>query len=386
MAELSNSEVKKQQKQLARELLAEIRMLAQKFSESKEGKNPDGSPRILRFMEVCGTHTVAIFRAGLRQLLPENIQLVSGPGCPVCVTDNLYMDKAIAYAKEPDVIITTFGDMLKVPGSDSSLAEAKAQGADIRIVYSSMDSLAIAKENPAKKVIFLAVGFETTAPTAAATVLAAQQQGLKNFYMLSAHKLVPPALHMLLADPLVQVDGFILPGHVCVVTGTEQFQFLPKQYDMPGIVTGFEPVELLCSLYRLMQQVLSRQSAIANEYGTVVRPEGNPKAMEITAQVYEPAAAQWRGLGEIPASGLKMRAEYAAYDIEAVQPLAIQPSNRKTACRCGEVLRGIITPVQCPLFGKVCTPEHAIGPCMVSVEGSCAAWYKYGSGRFSYGK
>lgn len=386
MAELSNSELKKQQQKLAKELLGEIRRLAGDFAASPAGRLPDGSPRILHFMEVCGTHTVAIFRAGLRQLLPENIQLVSGPGCPVCVTDNLYMDKAIAYAKEPDVILTTFGDMLKVPGSDSSLAEVKARGADIRIVYSSMDSLAIARENPAKRVIFLAVGFETTAPTAAATVLAARHQGLKNFYMLSAHKLVPPALHMLLADPQVQVDGFILPGHVCVVTGTELFNFLTTQYGMPGVVTGFEPVDLLRSIYRLLHQVIQQSPAIANEYSSVVRMEGNPQAMHIMDSVYEPTTAQWRGLGEIPASGLKMRPEFAAYDIEAVMPMDIKPAAKKTACRCGEVLRGIITPPQCPLFGKVCTPEHASGPCMVSVEGSCAAWYKYGSGRFSYGK
>lgn len=386
MGELSGSELKKRQKKLAKELLGEISRLAEEFAASPAGQQADGSPRVLRFMEVCGTHTVAIFRAGLRQLLPENIQLVSGPGCPVCVTDNLYMDKAIAYAKNSDVILTTFGDMLKVPGSESSLAEAKAQGADIRIVYSSMDSLIIARENPTKKVIFLAVGFETTAPTAAATVLAAKQQEVQNFYMLSAHKLVPPALHMLLADPLVQVDGFILPGHVCVVTGTELFQFLPSQYGMPGVVTGFEPVELLRSIYRLLQQVMQQSPAIANEYSSVVRVGGNPQALQVMDTVYEPTTAQWRGLGEIAASGLRMRKEFASYDIEKVMPLELQPTVKKTACRCGEVLRGIITPSQCPLFGKVCTPEHAIGPCMVSVEGSCAAWYKYGSGRFSYGK
>ena len=370
-AELSREE----QRKLAGELVERIGELA------------DSVGRHLRFMEVCGTHTVSIFRAGIRQLLPETVELVSGPGCPVCVTPDEYMDKAIAYAKREDVIITTFGDMLKVPGTESSLSEAKAAGADIRIVYSPLDSLQVAQDNPDKKVIFLAVGFETTAPTAAATVLAAEQAGLKNLYMLSAQKLVPPALRLLIDDPEVLVDGFILPGHVSVVTGTEVFRFLETEYHIPGVVTGFEPLQILRSLYRLTKQVAAGEAKVENEYGSVVKMQGNPTSLAVTSKVYEPVAAKWRGIGEIPASGLKMREAYRAYDIEEVLPLPAGqlPAPKKTGCRCGEVLKGIVTPHECPLFGKACVPTHAIGPCMVSVEGVCAAWYKYGKGIFSYG-
>ena len=370
-AELSREE----QRKLAGELVERIGELA------------DRTGRHLRFMEVCGTHTVSIFRAGIRQLLPEQVELVSGPGCPVCVTPDEYMDKAIAYARREDVIIATFGDMLKVPGTESSLSEAKAAGADIRIVYSPLDSLQVAQDNPDKKVVFLAVGFETTAPTAAATVLAAEQAGLKNLYMLSAQKLVPPALRLLIDDPEVLVDGFILPGHVAVVTGTEVFRFLETEYHIPGVVTGFEPLQILRSLYRLTKQVAAGEAKVENEYGSVVKPQGSPTSLAVTSKVYEPVAAKWRGIGEIPASGLKMRETYRAYDIEEVLPLPAGqlPAPKKTGCRCGEVLKGIVTPHDCPLFGKACVPTHAIGPCMVSVEGVCAAWYKYGKGIFSYG-
>ena len=362
------------ERETAGRLVAEIRRLAGEIS------------RPLRFMEVCGTHTVAIFRAGIRQLLPENVELVSGPGCPVCVTADDYMDKAIAYAAREDTILTTFGDMLKVPGSTSSLAEAQAAGADIRVVYSPLDTLKVARENPEKKVIFLAVGFETTAPTAAALVLAAEQARLTNVYLLSAQKLVPPVLHALLDDPAVRVDGFLLPGHVAVVTGTRAFQFVAEEYHLPGVVTGFEPVHILRSLVRLLQQTARGEARIENEYESVVRPEGSLAAQQTLAEVYAPADAAWRGMGVIPASGLRMREKYARYDIERLLPLDIPIGKNKPGCRCGEVLRGIVTPRECPLFAKVCVPTHAIGPCMVSVEGVCAAWYKYGQGRFSYGK
>ncbi len=362
------------ERKLAGELVNEIKRLAGR------------ADRHLRFMEVCGTHTVSIFRAGIRQLLPENVELVSGPGCPVCVTPDDYMDKAITYALRADTIITTFGDMLKVPGSKSSLMEAKTQGADIRIVYSPMDSLNVARENPDKKVIFLAVGFETTAPTAAATVLAAKQAGLTNLYMLSAQKLVPPVMHALLNDPEVHVDGFLLPGHVSVITGTEPFQFLVDEYHMPGVVAGFEPIQILRALVRLMQQAVRGEARIENEYEDVVKPGGSPAAQRATDEVYEPADAGWRGIGIVPKSGLRMREKYAAFDIERLIPLDIPMGRNKPGCRCGEVLRGIVTPKECPLFAKACVPTHAIGPCMVSVEGVCAAWYKYGQGRFTYGK
>ena len=342
--------------------------------------------RPVRIMEVCGTHTVAIFRAGLRQILPAEVELVSGPGCPVCVTADDYIDAAIAYAGMEDVIITTFGDMLKVPGTHSSLAEAQAAGADVRIVYSPLDALGIAAENPAKQVVFLAVGFETTAPTEAAAVLAAEAQDLRNFFLLSAQKLVPPVMRALLDDGTAAVDGFLLPGHVAVVTGTKLFDFLGRDYHVPGVVGGFQPLEILCALRMLVRQIGAGEARIENAYETVVRPEGNPTARTAIDRVYEPAAAAWRGLGVIPASGLAMREEYARFDFARVRPLSIAaPGDGRRGCRCGEVLRGAIVPPGCALFGKSCVPEHAVGPCMVSVEGTCAAWYKYGGGRFRYG-
>ena len=349
-------------------------------------KNIEKVGRPVRYMEVCGTHTVSIFRAGLRQILPETVELVSGPGCPVCVTPDVYMDTAIAYAKQEDVIITTFGDMLKVPGTKSSLSEAMAEGADIRIVYSPLDSLPIAKENPDKKVIFLAVGFETTAPTAAAVVIAAKQQGLENFYVLSAQKLVPPAMKSLLADPEMRIVGFLVPGHVAAVTGTDDFAFLASEHQLPGVVAGFEPLEILRAIYRLSQMTVAGEAKVLNEYGKVVRAEGNPAARQILDTVYEPADSEWRGLGIIPASGLRVKKDWESFDITTVRPLDIPRVEKHTACRCGEVLSGKVTPHECPLFGKVCVPEHSIGPCMVSVEGVCAAWYKYGGGKFHYGE
>ena len=340
----------------------------------------------IRLMEVCGTHTVAIFRAGLRQILPEEVELVSGPGCPVCVTADDYIDAAIAYAGMEDVIITTFGDMLKVPGTHSSLAAAQAAGADVRIVYSPLDALTIATENPTKKIVFLAVGFETTAPTEAAAVLAAEAQGIRNFFLLSAQKLVPPVMRALLDGGETHVDGFLLPGHVAVVTGTETFAFLARDYAVPGVVGGFQPLEILRAIQLLVRQIGAGEAHIENAYETVVRSAGNPVARAAIERVYEPASVRWRGLGEIPASGLLMREEYAAFDFARVRPLSVGVvGDGRHGCRCGEVLRGAIVPRDCNLFGKACVPEHAVGPCMVSVEGTCAAWYKYGGGRFRYG-
>ena len=339
----------------------------------------------IRLMEVCGTHTVAIFRAGLRQILPEEVELVSGPGCPVCVTADDYIDAAIAYAGMEDVIITTFGDMLKVPGTHSSLAAAQAAGADVRIVYSPLDALTIATENPTKKIVFLAVGFETTAPTEAAAVLAAEAQGIRNFFLLSAQKLVPPVMRALLDGGETHVDGFLLPGHVAVVTGTETFAFLARDYSLPGVVGGFQPLEILRAIQLLVRQIGAGEARIENAYEKVVRPAGNPVARAAIGRVYEPASVRWRGLGEIPASGLLMREEYAAFDFARVRPLSVGVvGDGRHGCRCGEVLRGAIVPRDCNLFGKACVPEHAVGPCMVSVEGTCAAWYKYGGGRFPH--
>lgn len=334
-------------------------------------------------MEVCGTHTVAIFRSGIRQVLPANVELVSGPGCPVCVTCDDYIDKAIAYARR-DFIIATFGDMLKVPGTRSSLAEAQAAGADVRIVYSPLDALQIAEDNPRRSIIFLAVGFETTAPTQAATVLAARARGIKNLFMLSAQKLVPPALRFLLGDAATKVDGFLLPGHVAVVTGADAFKFLATEFNMPCAVSGFAAEEILIALTSILEQIDNGRAEIVNDYRTVVKAEGNVAAQKILSQVYTVADARWRGMGTIPASGLKMRDEFAAFDIERVEPVTVERVKKKSACRCGEVLRGLVKPIDCPLFGKACQPLHAVGACMVSVEGVCAAWFKYGGQHFEW--
>jgi len=350
----------------------------EKISRLAEGK------KNLRFMEVCGTHTVAIFRSGIRQLLPANIELVSGPGCPVCVTNDYYIDKAIAYSKRKNFIVATFGDMLKVPGSRSSLAAAQAEGATIKIIYSPLDCIKLAQDNPDKKIIFLAVGFETTAPTAAATVLAAKARGIKNLFMLSAQKLVPPALKFLLNDSAVKVDGFLLPGHVAVVIGADAFNFLAEDFKMPSAIGGFEAEEILAALLSLLEQIDGNRAEVSNNYRSVVKAAGNLSAQKILAQVYEVADVDWRGMGKIPASGLKMRKEFSAFDIEQVAPLEIERVEKKTACRCGEVLRGVINPTACPLFGKACKPLHAVGPCMVSVEGVCAAWFKYGGNNFKW--
>ena len=358
--------------------MADTVKLVKKIARLAEGKKK------LRFMEVCGTHTVAIFRSGIRQLLPENVELVSGPGCPVCVTNDDYIDKAIEYSRRKNFVIATFGDMLKVPGSRSSLAAAVAEGADVRIVYSPLDCLEIAKENPRKKVIFLAVGFETTAPTQAATVLAAKAQGIKNLFMLSAQKLVPPALRFLLGDTAIKVDGFLLPGHVAVVIGAKAFNFLAEEFKVPSSIGGFEADEILIALASLLEQIDIGQAEVANDYRAVVKAEGNLSAKKILAQVYEITDADWRGIGKIIASGLKMRDEFAEFDIERVEPIEFERIEKKTACRCGEVLRGVINPKACQLFGKACQPLHAIGPCMVSVEGVCAAWFKYGGTNFKW--
>lgn len=358
--------------------MADTVKLVKKIARFAEGKKK------LRFMEVCGTHTVAIFCLGIRQLLPGNVELVSGPGCPVCVTNDDYIDKAIEYSRRKDFMIATFGDMLKVPGSRSSLAVAVAEGADVRIVYSPLDSLKIAKENPRKKIIFLAVGFETTAPTQAATVLAAKAQGITNLFMLSAQKLVPPALRFLLGDVEVKVNGFLLPGHVAVVIGANAFNFLAEEFRIPSAIGGFEANEILTALASLLEQIDSGRAEVANNYRSVVKAEGNIAAKKILVQVYKIVDADWRGIGKIPLSGLKMRDEFAEFDIERVEPVDIERVEKKNTCRCGEILRGVINPTECPLFGKACQPLHAIGPCMVSVEGVCAAWFKYGGNHFKW--
>jgi hydrogenase expression/formation protein HypD len=364
MLSMTNEEVRK----TADFFTAEIARLAGKQS--------------IRLMEVCGTHTVAIFKAGIRQLLPENVELVSGPGCPVCVTPNEYLDTAIAYSRKNDVILATFGDMLKVPGSTSSLAAEKSRGADIRIVYSSLDALEIAKDNPDKKVIFLAVGFETTAPTASGAVLMAEEAGLTNFYVLSSHKLVPPALRALLAAGDSHVDGFLLPGHVSAIIGLRSYEFLVEEFNTPAVIAGFEPLDILQSVYMLMKQIHAGEPKVENQYSRIVPEKGNPVACEVLYKVYKEANAVWRGIGDLGGSGLVLRERFQAFDALSNIPVTVEPAKEPKGCQCGQVLRGLLLPTACPLFDKTCRPEHPVGSCMVSVEGTCAAWYKYGAGRW----
>ncbi|MBC7187676.1 MAG: hydrogenase formation protein HypD [Calditrichaeota bacterium] len=337
-----------------------------------------GLPEV-RLMEVCGTHTMAIYRNGIRQLLPENIVLISGPGCPVCVTPNDYIDRAIAFARRPDVTVCTFGDMVRVPGSSSSLELEKSRRADVRVVYSPLDAVEVAVQNPGRKVVFLGVGFETTAPTVAAAIELAAAKGVDNFFVSSAHKVMPPALAALTADARLGLKGFILPAHVSAIIGVVPYQFLAAKHGMAGVIAGFEPLDILQGILMLVEQVAEGRAAIEVQYTRVVREEGNPRALALLERVFQPCDAEWRGLGMIAGSGLAIRAEYAAHQAEAniiVEPeqTVVHPS-----CRCGEVLRGLLHPRECPLFGTVCTPETPVGACMVSTEGTCAACYKYGA-------
>lgn len=330
-------------------------------------------------MEVCGTHTVSIFREGLRQLLPEGIELVSGPGCPVCVTDQVYMDKALNYAGQEDVIIATFGDMLKVPGSRSSLSEAQANGAHIHIIYTPLEILDLGRQYPDKKIIFLAIGFETTIAVIGATVKAVAAAGLHNVFFLVSHKLVPPALRALLNSQEGQIDGFILPGHVSVIIGEAPYQFLPHEYHIPSCIAGFDGLEILSAIVNILEQKKTGHLYVGNAYHSVVAKEGNPVALSIMDEVYEVCDDTWRGIGTIPQSGLRLKGAYRPLDVEVAYPLPLlEPVIPIKGCQCGRVLQGLIKPNECPLFGKACTAEHPVGACMVSVEGSCAAWYKYG--------
>jgi len=335
--------------------------------------------RSLNLMEVCGTHTVAIFRHGIRQLLPPPLSMLSGPGCPVCVTTNADIDKAIALAEQAGVTLATFGDMMKVPGSYQSLQQVKADGSDVRVVYSPRDAVCMARDNPRRPVVFLAVGFETTAPTIAAALLEAEALGLKNFYLISVHKLIPPAMRALLTAGEVRIDGFICPGHVSVVIGSQPYQFIPQQYGVPCVITGFEPLDVLQGIEMLLRQIADGRAEVEIQYRRGVRPEGNPLARELVSRVFETSDADWRGLGCIPGSGLKLRPEYRRFDAEEAFAISPPPTKEHKGCLCGDILRGVKTPPECPLFAKACTPERPVGPCMVSSEGTCAGWYQYGS-------
>jgi hydrogenase expression/formation protein HypD len=326
-------------------------------------------------MEVCGTHTHAIAAAGLRRLMPEKVRLVSGPGCPVCVTPIGWVDHAVALSALPDTIITTFGDLMRVPSSHGTLEEARASGADIRICYSTRDALQVARDNPSQRVIFLAVGFETTAPTIAGALAEAERDEVGNFMILPGHKTMPGPLRVLVDDETVDLNGLLCPGHVSVIIGSDAYHEIAES-GVPCSVVGFAPNDVLTGVIDLLEQVLAKKSVVTNLYKRVVKPEGNPAALKLLDRFFETADADWRGLGPIPDSGLKLRAAYAHRDASLIAVDLPTPREPK-GCRCGEVLRGTINPPECPLFGNGCDPQHAVGACMVSSEGTCAAWYRH---------
>jgi len=336
------------------------------------------STRPTRLMEFCGGHTAAIFKHGLRQLLPQNIQMLSGPGCPVCVTAIADLDWAVALAHLPDVIITSFGDIIRVPGSYSSLRQARAEGSDVRIVYSAQDALYIASDNPDKSVIFIGIGFETTAPTVAATILQAEQKRINNFYVLSLHKLCPPIMKTLLDLGEVRLNGIICPGHVSAIIGSRPYQFIPDNHDIACVVSGFEPLDILLCIDMLVNQIETGRHEVEIAYRRGVKPEGNQPALELMDSVFEVSEADWRGIGVVPLSGLVLKKRYRQFDAGANFDINLGPSHEAKGCICGSILRGVSTPLDCKLFHNSCTPEHPVGPCMVSSEGSCATYYHYG--------
>ncbi len=340
------------------------------------------STKPIRLMEFCGGHTVAIFKHGIRQLLPKTIDMLSGPGCPVCVTANSDLDTAIALSHLPNVIITTFGDMLRVPGSYSSLQLARAEGNDIRVVYSVQDALHIAKDNLDKSVIFIGIGFETTAPTIAASILQAEEEGIDNYYVLPLHKLCPPIMRALLDLGEVRLNGIICPGHVSTIIGSYPYQFIPDGYGIACVVSGFEPLDILLCVDMLVNQIETGQYKVEIAYTRGVKPEGNKQALELMDKVFEVCDANWRGIGLVSSSGLRLKESYQRFDAERNFDIDPGPSGEAKGCICGSILRGVSTPLDCKLFRHSCTPEHPVGPCMVSSEGSCATYYHYGA---SYG-
>jgi len=331
----------------------------------------------VNLMEVCGTHTMAIFRSGLKQLLPKNINLISGPGCPVCVTSQIDIDRMLALAGIKNVIITTFGDMLKVPGTKSSLEKERSCGCDVRSVYSPADALDIARQNKNKEVVFLAVGFETTSPAIGSVVSDAKEEKIKNFYIHSCLKLIPPAMEALLQAQEIKLDGFICPGHVSAITGSSSYEFICRDYKIPCCISGFEPVDILETVLMLLKLIVQKKARVEVQYKRAVKPQGNILAQKMLRRIFTETDAQWRGLATIPKSGLKLNKDYLDFDAQEKFNLKVIASEEPKNCLCGEVLRGVKTPSQCKLFVKVCNPENPYGPCMVSSEGTCSAWYKY---------
>lgn len=337
-------------------------------------------PGQVNIMEVCGTHTQNFFRFGLGKFMPKNLNFIAGPGCPVCVSAQEYIDKAIAYAREKDVMILTFGDMLRVPGSESTLEKERANGANVAVVYSALDSIKAARQSPLKKIIFLAVGFETTVPSIALTIINAKKENLNNLFFFSSLKTIPRPMESLLQDKRLNLSGFLCPGHVSAIIGTRPYEFIPRKYGIGCCVCGFEPLDILEGTYMLLRQIAENRPKVENQYSRVVTESGNLKAKKIIYTVFEPSSASWRGLGKIPGSGLKIKKEFCRLDIEKVMPIKTvrrSQDKKQKLCRCGDVLKGLAMPGECPLFKKFCSPENPYGPCMVSSEGTCNAYYKY---------
>lgn len=351
--------------------------MKKKIEELVEFLNKNKPGRSINIMEVCGTHTMAISRYGLRQLIPENINLISGPGCPVCVTPTGDIDWIIEIARQYDVSIFTFGDLFRVPGTESSLYYEKSKGKDINICYSPADVLNFAKNNPDKKVIFIAIGFETTIPLTSVIVKKAYKEKTSNFYIYNTHKLVPEALELLLADREVKIDAFLCPGHVSAIIGSKPYNFIAKDYHIPCVISGFEPMDILESIATIIRQINKCISEVEIQYRRVVREEGNPTAVKLMYEVFDRSDSLWRGLGNISGSGLKLKKKFLKFDAKTYFPVKRIKSREPAGCECGSVLKGIKKPTECRLFSKICKPENPVGPCMVSSEGSCAAYYKY---------
>jgi len=334
------------------------------------------SKKPVRFMEVCGGHTMAIQKFGIPSLLPDNIELLSGPGCPVCVTSNLFIDKAVAYSRLDNVLITSFGDLIRIPGSTSSLDREKANGRDIRMVYSILDALNIARKNPDKKVVFLGIGFETTAPTSAAAILNANAENLENFYLFSSHKIMPPAMEALI-DEGVELNGYIAPGHVSTITGSGIYKAIPEKFGLGCVISGFEPVDILQSIYMLVKQYETNSPKVEIQYKRVVVPEGNVKAQEMMNEVFKLNDDWWRGLGVLKNSGFALKEKYERFDAEKMLSVEVEETIEPEGCICGEILKGVKKPSDCKLFNKACSPANPVGACMVSNEGACHAYYRY---------
>ncbi|MCG6948589.1 MAG: hydrogenase formation protein HypD [Acidobacteria bacterium] len=332
--------------------------------------------RGVTLMEVCGTHTHSVAGAGLRRLMPDKVRLISGPGCPVCVTPVDYLDRALALASLPETIVCTFGDLMRVPSSTVSLERARAEGASVEIVYSPRDALDLARAHPDQRVIFLAVGFETTTPTIAGALSEAEEEGVPNFLLLPGNKTMPQVMRVLVDDPELDVDGFLLPGHVSVITGWKLFEFLAEDFDVSGVVAGFMPTDVVQGVLALVRQAVEGRAEIGNVYGRVVTAEGNLRARELVDCFFEPSDETWRGFGVVPGSGLGLRSEFDHRNAALIEVAVSEPAE-PVGCRCGEVLRGVIDPPECPLFDSGCDPDTPVGACMVSSEGTCAAWYRH---------